>query len=81
VLDARGIILPNVHTSYLFNVVYVDQKYVYLFYLYIFIMVSFLSSLHETTLHHSLLSIVLFALMITYIYPEQLTSYTQCSQT
>jgi len=26
------------------------------------------------------LSIVLFELMITYIYPEWLTSYTQCSQ-
>ena len=32
VLDAWGIIPPNVHTSYHFRAVYIDQKYTYLFY-------------------------------------------------
>jgi len=50
------------------------------------VLVSFLSLLQETMLHHPLLykktlSIVLFALVIIYIYPERLNSYTLCSHT
>jgi len=32
---------PNAHTSYLFQAVYIDKKYTYLFYLYIFIILLF----------------------------------------